>query len=355
MSTFSALQTHGQHEGVLTCFDEATGLHGYIALHNTTLGPGLGGCRVMAYPNEAAALEDVLKLSAAMTYKNALAGLNYGGGKAVVWLQEGQQKTPELMRAMGKRIALLGGSYYTATDVGSTSADMKLMSEASPYVSALSPEDGGLGCSAILTGYGVYLGMKAAAQVRFGSDSLEGKTIAIQGTGKVATHMMGYLAEEGCRVIVTDAYAPALEAFVARFPTVETVSPDAIWQVDADILSPNAIGGSITPSVANSTKAKVIAGGANNPLSSPDVATLLQANGIAFAPDFAINSGGVITLSAELAKQTFNEAKQATAGIYQTTLQIFERAEASGLNTLQAAIAVAESRIHKAVSSKVAV
>jgi glutamate dehydrogenase/leucine dehydrogenase len=287
-----------------------------------------------------------------MTYKNALAGLNYGGGKGVIWLQPNQTKTPELVKAMGKRIALLKGSYFTATDVGSTSADMKLMRGESPYVSALAPEDGGLGCSAILTGYGVYLGMKASAKVRFGTDSLEGRTIAIQGTGKVASHMMGYLQHEGCKVIVTDAYAPALEAFLKAYPMAEAVAPEAIWQVKADILSPNAIGGSITPEVVQHTEATIIAGGANNPLSEASVADLLQQRGIAFAPDFAINSGGVITLSAELAGQTFDEAKAQTAGIYDTTLRIFEKAEADKTNTLQAAIAVAQARIDSAQHTK---
>lgn len=334
------------HEAVVLCQDSASRLKGFIALHNTTLGPGLGGCRMMVYPNEAAALADVLQLSRAMTYKNALAGLDYGGGKGVIFLERPEQKTPALVQAMGRRIGLLGGGYYTATDIGSTSDDMWLMRQESPYVSALAPEHGGLGDSATLTGYGVYKGILAAVKHAQGRTELGGLKIALQGTGKVAFHLAKYLVEEGCELVVSDTSAAALARFTAAYPRARVVSQDVIFQQDVDVLSPNAIGGTITPAVVEAMTAKLIVGGANNPLSSPDVADLLQSRGILFAPDFAINSGGVILLAAELAGETVEQARENTAGIYDTLLRVFAHSDKQGVNPLEAAIALAQSRIN---------
>jgi glutamate dehydrogenase/leucine dehydrogenase len=340
------------HEGIFVVQDDETGLKGFIALHNTSLGPALGGCRMMHYPTEEAAFEDVLKLSEAMTYKNALADLHYGGGKAVIWLQPGQVKTPELVRAMGKRIGALRGAYFTATDIGSTSADMEIMKDATPYVSALPPEKGGLGDSAILTGLGVFQGIKSAVAYKHGQDSLEGLTIAIQGAGKVAYHMLTHLKKEyehaHFNVVLADTYAPAVDRCVELFPQIKVVEPDEIWQVKADILSPNAVGGTLTSDVIAQTQASVIAGGANNPLSKKSVADEIRQKGILFAPDFAINSGGVIVLSTELAKGTLEEATEKTKGIYETAQCIFQVAEERGINTLDAAISLAKERIEAA-------
>jgi leucine dehydrogenase len=351
VALFDRLNALG-HEAVFVVQDDETGLKGFIALHNTSLGPGLGGCRIMNYPSEEAAFEDVLKLSEAMTYKNALAGLHYGGGKAVIWLQPGQVKTPELVRTMGNRIGVLRGSYYTATDIGSTSADMEIMKEVTPYVSALPPEKGGLGDSAILTGLGVFQGIKSTVAYQHGQDSLEGLTIAIQGAGKVAYHMLTHLKKEyeqaHFNVILADTYAPAVDRCVELFPSIKVVEPDEIWQVKADILSPNAIGGTLTSEVIAKTQASVIAGGANNPLAKKSVADEMRQKGILFAPDFAINSGGVIVLSTELAKGTLEEATEKTNGIYETAQRIFRLAEERQINTLDAAIMLAKERIKEA-------
>lgn len=341
---FTRLQ-ESDHEAVLFCQDRATGLKGFIALHNTTLGPGLGGCRMMAYPNEEAALQDVLNLSRAMTYKNALAGLDYGGGKSLIWLESPQQKTPALVQAFAHRIHLLAGSYYTATDIGSTSEDMRLMREVTPYVSALDPNDGGLGDSSTLTGFGVYQGIKAAVKHQRGTDSLEGLTLAIQGTGKVACHLMSYLVKENCRILASDTNPAATAYAKAQFPDIELVAPETLFTLPVDVLSPNAIGGTITQQVAETTTATIIAGGANNPLAAPQLADTLQARGILFAPDFAINSGGVILLSTELAKGTVDEARVQTARIYNTALKVFQYAETHGLNPLVAAEQLALHRI----------
>lgn len=344
-SLFSTIEPYG-HEGLLTVQDAATGLRGFIGLHNTTLGPGLGGCRMMHYPNEAAALRDALSLSEAMTYKNALAGLHYGGGKGVIWLQPGQEKSTALVQAFAKRIDLLRGAYYTATDIGSTSDDMVAMKAVTPYVSALPPEQGGLGDSAILTGLGVYMGMKAAVKHRLGQDSLKGLRIAIQGGGKVAWHMLSHLQhEEDLTIYMTDTQPAAIERCKVLVPSIQVVSSEEIWHTPVDVLSPNAIGGTITQQVVETTQAKVVAGGANNPLADKTVATTMQKKGILFAPDFAINSGGVIVLSTELAKGTLEEATQKTRTIYDTALRVFAYAEQHQTNTLQAAIELARQRI----------
>lgn len=345
-SVFEGMELH-EHEGVFVCADKASGLRGFIGLHNTTLGPGLGGCRVMRYASEAAAYADMLALSEAMTYKNSLAGLPYGGGKAVIWLQEGQEKTPELIDAMGRCIKALNGSYYTATDIGSTSADMKRMRAISPYVSALSPEDGGLGDSAILTGLGVYQGIRAAVKHQRKTDSLDGLKIAIQGAGKVAYHMLNHLSKEAVTVYIADTNADALAKCKAAYPHINVVPTAEIWAQSVDILSPNAIGGTITNEVLANTSATIIAGGANNPLSHRSVATTAASAGILFAPDFAINAGGVIVLSTELAKGTVAQAEEKTRNIYTTALNVFAHAEANGINTLEAAIALAKENIAK--------
>ena len=344
ISLFETIAQHG-HESVLTCYDFKSGLKGFIGLHNTTLGPGLGGCRVMRYPSEAAAFQDMLALSEAMTYKNSLAGLPYGGGKAVIWLQEGQEKTPELIDAMGRCIKSLNGSYFTATDIGSTSADMKRMRAISPYVSALSPEDGGLGDSAILTGLGVYQGIRAAVKHRLGKTSLDGVKIAIQGAGKVAYHMLSHLTQEDVTVYIADTNEEAIAKCQAAYPTIKVVAPSEIWHQPVDILSPNAIGGTITDEVIANSTATIIAGGANNPLRDRGVATTAATAEVLFAPDFAINSGGVIVLSTELAKGTIEEAKTKTLGIYDTALRVFEVAKARKINTLEAAITLAKENI----------
>jgi glutamate dehydrogenase/leucine dehydrogenase len=344
-SLFTQIESHG-HEGLLTVQDAATGLRGYIGLHNTTLGPGLGGCRMMRYADEAAALKDALSLSEAMTYKNALAGLQYGGGKGVIWLQPGQEKTPELVKAFAKRIDLLKGAYYTATDIGSTSDDMVMMKTITPYVSALPPEQGGLGDSAILTGLGVYMGMKAAVKHRLGKDSLKGLRIAIQGAGKVAWHMLNHLRhEEDVTLYITDTQPAAIERCKALVPHINVVASEEIWHTPVDVLSPNAIGGTITQAVLESTQAKIVAGGANNPLEHKALAEVMQQKGILFAPDFAINSGGVIVLSTELAHGTLEAATEKTNAIYDTALRVFDYAERHQLNTLAAAIALAKQRI----------
>jgi glutamate dehydrogenase/leucine dehydrogenase len=340
------LLAQDHHEGVFFISDPESGLKGFIGLHNTAIGPGLGGCRMMHYANEEAALRDVLNLSRAMTYKNALAGLPYGGGKTVLMLENPSNKTPDMVDALAHRIDLLGGSYYAAGDIGSSAEDMKRIKAITPYVSGLSPDDGGLGDSSILTGYGVFMGMKAAVKERLGRDNLEGLKVAVQGTGKVGFYLMEHLFKAGCSVVAADRSQFALDKAKATYPNLQIVEPEAIWTQDVDILSPNAVGGTITASVAESTTASIVAGGANNPLLAPEeVGMILAKRNILFAPDFAINSGGVIVLANEIAKNTIDEARRQTEGIYETALKVFATAKSESLLPLPAAVTLAKQVI----------
>lgn len=348
---FSAMQA-SNHEGVFWMSDPETGLRAFVGLHNTTLGPGLGGCRIMVYPNEQAALEDVLKLSRAMTYKNSLAGLPYGGGKTVIMLNKPEDKTPELIDSFARRLHLLRGSYYTAGDIGSNAKDMARIKAITPYVSGLAPEDGGLGDSSIMTGLGVYMGMKAAVKQKLGRDDMAGLKVAVQGTGKVGFYLMQHLVKEGCEIIATDKNEEAMVYAKACYPGLTLVEPDDIWKQEVDILSPNAIGGTVTEEAVSTTTASIIAGGANNPLTSAEANTILTKRGILFAPDFAINSGGVIVLSTELMQGTLKQAQDKTEQIYDTTLKVFHIAEERNMTTLDAAIALAEERIEKTSRSE---
>jgi glutamate dehydrogenase/leucine dehydrogenase len=344
MDNFTLIE-RDNHEAVLFINDRATGLKGFIGLHNTVLGPGLGGCRMMHYPNEQAALTDALNLSRAMTYKNALAGLPYGGGKAVVMLPNAAAKTPELVDALARRIHLLGGSYFTAGDIGSNAADMKRMKDMTPYVSGLSPADGGLGDSSILTGLGVFMGIKAAVKHRLGTENMAGLRVAVQGTGKVGYYLMEHLIKAGCQVLATDMNPEALQRAKEAYPSIEIVAPEAIFEQDVDVLSPNAVGGTLTEAIAMQTNASIVAGGANNPLATSAVGALLAQRNILFAPDFAINAGGVIVLSFELAKGTIAQAQSKTEAIYDTALAVFQKADQEGLLPLDAAVALATQRI----------
>ncbi|MFM7469506.1 MAG: Glu/Leu/Phe/Val family dehydrogenase [Vampirovibrionales bacterium] len=345
MSNYFELIQQVDHEAVFFVSDKTTGLRAFIALHNTRLGPGLGGIRMKAYPSEQAALEDVLLLSKAMSYKNAMAGLNYGGGKALMILDKPEDKTPERLEALARRIDLLKGSYYGAGDIGSTTDDLRIMKRVTPYFGGLAQEDGGLGDSSTLTGLGVYLGMKAAFKAKTGSDSLAGKTVAVQGAGKVGFHLMSYLVKEGALVKTSDVNSQALQYVKAQLPQVEVVTPHALFETPVDVFSPNAVGGVITEDLAQTLQTQVVAGGANNPLATEQAGVILQHRDILFAPDFIVNAGGVILIASEIEGKTYEQAKAHTETIYDNTLRVLEYAKAHSMLPHKAAIALAEKRI----------
>lgn len=347
MTYFEMIQKRG-HEGVFFCSDPETGLRGIIAIHDTTLGPALGGCRMKGYSSEAEALTDALRLSRAMTYKSATAGLNLGGGKSVVILDKPEQKTPELLKSFAERITLLKGNYIGAGDVGSDTNDLHIMKQYCPYITGLAKEDGGLGDSSILTSLGVFRGIQAAVKERLGRDDMDGLKVAIQGAGKVGFHLVEHLLNAGCTVYMSDISEKALAHVKEIYPAVEICDSLQLYDKEVDVFSPNAIGGIITEDVAYGLKTKILAGGANNPLGDEKTANILHQRGILYAPDFVINAGGVIMVAYELEKQTFEAAEKKTLGIYETTLRVFEFAKSHNLLPWDAARELAVKRIAEA-------
>lgn len=341
---FSAIQQY-DHEAVLFVSDKETGLRGYIGIHDTTLGPALGGCRMRAYANEHEAFTDVLALSRAMTFKAAAADLNLGGGKTVLIMDTPQHKTPERLHAFAERLNLLQGRYYGAGDVGSTTEDLRIIREKSPFVAGLSEKDGGLGDSAQLTSLGVFLGLKAAVKDHLKRDMLDGVTVAVQGTGKVGYFLMQRLLAEGAIITATDTVESALNHVRETLPQVTLVSPEALNDADVDVFSPNAVGGLLTATVAKNLKAKIVAGGANNPLTNEGVDQILHERGILYAPDFLINSGGITVIASEIQGLTVQQAEQRVMAVYERTLNCFEMARSQNLLPWDAARKMAMDRM----------
>lgn len=347
MPYFDLIQSRG-HEGVFFCSAPEVGLKAIIAIHDTTLGPALGGCRMKPYASETEALVDVLRLSRAMTYKSAVAGLNLGGGKSVVILDKPEQKTPELLKAFAERISLLRGNYIGAGDVGSNTHDLQLMHQHCPYITGLEKADGGLGDSSILTALGVFRGIQASVKEKLGRDDMDGLKVALQGAGKVGFHLIEHLLDAGCEIYISDINEQALANVKENYPAVNVCKTLELYDKEVDVFSPNAIGGTIDEGVAHGLKAKILSGGANNPLGSEKVASILHQRGILYAPDFVINSGGVIMVAYELEKKSFEAAREKTMGIYETTLQVFDYAKRNNLLPWEAAQKLALHRIEEA-------
>ncbi len=337
------------HEEVLFCADRETGLKAIIGIHDTTLGPALGGCRMKQYNSEEEALQDVLRLSRAMTYKSSMAGLNLGGGKTVVMLDHPEQKTPELLRALAKRIDSLHGTYIGAGDIGSDTRDLHVMKQVTPWVTGLAKEDGGLGDSSILTSLGVFMGLRAAVKFQLNREDLSGLRVLLQGVGKVGSHLLEHLVEAGCEIWVTDVMESTLNRIHQQYPHVHIVKNEAdIFDIEADVFSPNAVGGILTPELAQTLKVAIVAGGANNILSDDTSGLILKERDILYAPDFVINSGGVIMVAAEIQKESFEVARQRTEAVYDRTLEVFQVAREENVTTHEAALRLAMRRIDAA-------
>lgn len=330
------------HEELLFCNDNETGLKAIIAVHNTVLGPALGGTRVWAYNNEMEALNDVLRLSRGMTYKNSLAGLNLGGGKAVIIGDSRVIKSEALMRRFGKFVNSLGGNYITAEDVGINPQDMVYVSYETNHVVGL---PGKSGDPSPVTAQGVYMGMKAAAKEQFGSDSLAGKKIAVQGVGHVGEYLVKSLVKEGADVIVTDIYEPTLKR-VAQEYGVKVVGLDEIYDVDMDIYAPCALGATVNDATLSRLKCSIIAGAANNQLQNESIhGQMVMDKGIIYTPDFALNAGGVINCYSEFAGLSADWALNKANEIYSTITEIVKRSAAQNIPTYQIANKMAEERI----------
>ncbi|MDH7446945.1 Leu/Phe/Val dehydrogenase [Aquimarina sp. 2201CG14-23] len=333
------------HEQVVFCQDKDTGLKAIIGVHNTILGPALGGTRMYDYKTEWDALNDVLRLSRGMTYKAAITGLNLGGGKAVIMGDPKTIKTTELMKRFGEFVHTLGGKYYTAEDVGMETSDMDTVREVTPYVTGISEAKGGAGNPSPVTAYGVYMGMKASAKFAYGTDNLEGKKILVQGIGHVGEELVRLTAEEGANVIITDINQERLEQVSTKYG-VQIYTGKDLYAESADIYAPCALGATINNETIDKLKVKVIAGAANNQLATEGIhGPLLQEKGIVYAPDFLINAGGIINVYAEIEGYGRDQIITKTENIYNTTLDILNKAKATGMSTNAAAVSIAEERI----------
>lgn len=344
-NVFAQLEQLG-HEQVVFCYDRPTGLKAIIAIHNTVLGPAMGGTRMWAYDSESTALEDVLRLARGMTFKNAMAGLHLGGGKAVIIGDARKIKTEALLRMYGKFIKNLNGKYITAEDMGMTDRDMEHIAQETSFVAGLPEYRGGSGSPSAMTALGTYVGMKAAAKKAFGSDSLEGKTVAVQGVGSVGEILVGYLVRENAKIFITDVFEERIKKVAARFQ-VTAVGADEIYDVPADIYSPCAMGATVNDETLSRLKAQVIAGCANNQLADEDLhGTACMQKGIVYVPDFVINSGGVINIATEIAG-SYNRAwaTAKTEEIYDRVLQVLNAAEQQQRNAQTVAIELAWKRI----------
>ncbi len=335
-----------EHEQVVFANDPATGLKAIVAIHSTALGPALGGTRFYPYASTADAVQDVLNLSRGMSYKAALAGLDLGGGKAVIIGDPATLKSEALLRAYGRFVQSLNGRYYTACDVGTFSADMDDIARECSFVTGRTVAHGGAGDSSVLTAYGVFQGMRAAAEVAWGTDSLAGRTVGVAGVGKVGHHLVRHLIEDGATVVVTDVHQPSVDRVRDEFPQVTAVeSTDALVASQLDVYAPCALGGALTDEVVDVLSARIVCGAANNQLAHPGIEKALEERGILYAPDYCVNSGGLIQVADELEGFSFERAQQRATGIFDTTRRVFELAASDGVAPAIAADRLAERRM----------
>jgi leucine dehydrogenase len=341
---FSALESR-EHEQIVVCSEPSVGLRAIIAIHDTTLGPALGGTRMWNYESEEDALRDVLRLSRGMTYKAAISGLNLGGGKAVIIGDPQKDKSEALFRAFGRFVDGLGGRYITAEDVGIDVINMEWVRSETKYVTGIPEQVGGSGDPSPVTAYGVYMGMKAAAKKAYGSDSLEGKKISIQGAGHVSSNLAKLLSKEGANLYICDIFEDKVNA-VAKETGAEVVDPDDIYSLDVDIFSPCALGGIINDETLDVLKADIIAGAANNVLDDEERhGQMIVDQGLIYAPDYVINAGGLINVANELEGYNADRAHEQASRIYDVILDILNYSEDNGIPTNQASNELAEKRI----------
>jgi valine dehydrogenase (NAD+) len=334
------------HEQVVFCQDRHTGLKAIISIYSTALGPALGGTRFYPYATEEEAVTDALHLSRAMAYKNALAGLDLGGGKAVIWGDPARLKSEALLRAYGRFVQSLNGRYYTACDVGTYVADMDVIARETQFVTGRSVQHGGAGDSSILTAWGVFQGMRAAAEHTWGSPTLAGRRVGIAGLGKVGKLLAGHLVDDGASVVATDVSPAALDWARTKYPQIELV-PDthSLITSDIDVYAPCALGGALDDDTVPVLRAKVVTGGANNQLAHPGIEKLLEERGILYTPDYVVNAGGVIQVADEVQGFNFDRAKLRATGIFDTTRRILQLADDDGVPPAVAADRLAERRM----------
>ncbi len=352
MKIFEMMEKEG-HEQVMLLQEKSSGFKGIIAIHNTTLGPGLGGCRMWNYETEDDALMDAFRLSKGMTYKSGAAGVDFGGSKTVIWGDPTKDKSEALFRALGRFVESLDGRHTTGTDVGTTADDFVVVSKETSHVCALPEAYGGSGDSSIITAYGAWKGIKACAKVVFGTDSLKGLKIAVQGVGKVGSKLVGHLIEEGAKVVITDVNENYVKLVKEKYD-VEVVQPDEILFVECDILSPNALGAIINDDTIDKIRCKAIGGAANNQLKEPRHGDLLHEKGIFYAPDYVINGGGLIQVADEVGTGGYSKERAfaKTDEIYGLILKIAEISKARNIPTYKAADIMVDERIESVARVK---
>ncbi len=333
------------HEQLVLCHEPSCGYCGIIAVHDTTLGPALGGTRFWSYASTAEAVTDALRLARGMTYKASVAGLNLGGGKSVILGDNKRRDREAIFRAHGRFVETLGGRYITAEDVGTSPVDMEFVRRETRHVAGL---QGLSGDPSPVTGYGVYMGMKAAAKERWGSDSLAGRTVLVQGCGKVAYYLSGHLHSEGAKLVVTDLDSEKVKRVVTEFGAT-AVAPDVIYDQPGDIYAPCALGATVNDDTLGRLKVEIIAGCANNQLAEQRHGRDLEKKGMLYAPDYVINGGGLINVYGELEGWPQERAKRKAQEIYDTVRKIFAKARSEGIPSFEAADRVAEDRIASVV------
>lgn len=341
---FESIGKYGNHEQVVFCHDKEVGLKAIIAIHNTTMGPALGGTRMWNYKNEEEALIDVLRLSEGMTYKASAAGLNLGGGKAVIIGNSKTDKTEALFRAFGQYVNSLNGRYITAEDVGTTVKDIEYVYMETPWVTGIPKSLGGSGDPSPYTAHGVLMAIKASCKEKLGTDSLRGVRIAVQGLGNVGSHLVKYLKDEGAELTITDIDEERTKKLADQFGA-KTVAPDEITKVECEIFSPCALGAVINDQTIETLKCKIVAGGANNQLLEGRHGTALKEMGILYAPDFVANAGGLMNVFVELEGYSVDRALEKTTRIYDNMLEIFASAKKENIPTNEAAVRFAKQRI----------
>jgi valine dehydrogenase (NAD+) len=340
-------QTADSHEQIVFCADPDSGLRAIIAIYSTALGPALGGTRFYPFADEAAALADVLNLSRAMAYKAACAGLDLGGGKAVIIGDPKRDKTEALLRAYGRFVQSLGGRYYTACDVGTDVRDMDVIARESRFVTGRTLAYGGAGDSAVLTAFGVLQGMRAAAEHVWGAPELRGRRVGISGVGKVGKRLAGLLLAEQASVVVADPDAPALGAVRAQHPEAETATVDELPGQALDVFAPCALGGVLTDQLVQALQAQVVCGAANNQLAHAGIDKLLQDRGILYAPDYVVNAGGLIQVADEIGGFSEPRARARATQIFDTTRRVLALADEEGMPPGQAADKHADQRMRE--------
>ena len=337
-----------EHEQILYFNDKETGLKGIIAVHDTTLGPALGGCRIWNYANETEALWDVLRLSRGMTYKSSINGINLGGGKSIIINSDKNLRTEKFWTRFGEFVESLNGKYITAEDVGTSTKEIAYIMQKTKHVSGKPIEMGGAGDPSPFTAFGVYLGMKAATKFATGSDCLSGKKILIQGVGHVGQYLIDHLVKENAIITIADINATNIEAITQKH-NVTVVDPQSIYDVETDIYAPCALGATVNSDSIPKLKCEIIAGAANNQLADELIhGQMLKDRGIHYAPDFLINGGGVINCYKEVKGLSDTETNALVEKIYEKTYQVLERARNENSTPQETAIIIAKERIEQA-------